>query len=139
MRWERGKPYLCPAHREREGSRAGTGRQGFGGSGVPLSRVAHRGAALTADRLFTSRQKASAFRAGSCDFEAFWDAYGYRRGKAEAADMWLAATRKAPELVPVIIRAASAAAAEHEELAARVRQDTHVRRELAAGAAVGGF
>ena len=73
------------------------------------------------------------------DFEAFWDAYGYRRGKAEAADMWLAATRKAPELVPVIIRAASAAAAEHEELAARVRQDTHVRRELAAGAAVGGF
>ena len=46
------------------------------------------------------------------DFEAFWDAYGYRRGKAEAADMWLAATRKAPELVPVIIRAASAAAAE---------------------------
>lgn len=55
------------------------------------------------------------------DFEAFWDAYGYRRGKAEAADMWLAATRKAPELVPVIIRAASAAAAEHEELAARVK------------------
>ena len=35
--------------------------------------------------------------------------------------MWLAATRKAPELVPVIIRAASAAAAEHEELAARVK------------------
>ena len=55
------------------------------------------------------------------DFEAFWDAYGYRRGKAEAADMWLAATRKAPELVPVIIRTARAAAVEHEELAARVK------------------
>ena len=55
------------------------------------------------------------------DFETFWDAYRYRCGKAEAADMWLAATRKAPELVPVIIRAASAAAAEHEELAARVK------------------
>ena len=55
------------------------------------------------------------------DFEAFWDAYGYRKGKAEAADVWLAATRKAPELVPAIIRAARAAAVEHEELAARVK------------------
>ena len=41
--------------------------------------------------------------------------------RLKMADMWLAATRKAPELVPVIIRAASAAAAEHEELAARVK------------------
>ena len=88
---------------------------------APVSRRPSRSGVEDGQAFYVSAKGCRLSGQALADFETFWDAYGYRRGKAEAVDMWLAATRKAPELVPVIIRAASAAAAEHEELAARVK------------------
>ena len=64
-----GKPYLCPAIGRGKGGRAGTGRQGFGGSGrclCPASPVAERRSRRTG--FLRLGKRASAFRAGSCRF-----------------------------------------------------------------------
>ena len=125
MRWERGKPYCLPSTSGGEGRPCPEPEERRKASAVQgVAPVPHRPSRSGVDGgqpFYVSAKGRRLSGQALADFEAFWDAYGYRRGKAEAADMWLAATRKAPELVPVIIRAASAAAAEHEELAARVK------------------
>jgi hypothetical protein len=55
------------------------------------------------------------------DFERFWDAFGYKRDKAAAADAWLAVPGLSEELVARIVAAAESTARQRPELVARGR------------------
>ena len=70
-------------------------------------------------------------------FTSVWDAFGYKRGKAEAADAFLDIKGMSDSLVSVICRAAQQEAARRPDLVAR-GQDAEDADGLAVRAAMGG-
>ena len=99
---------------EEEGKRKGKGR----GKEVPDSYTASGDAENTPPRHYLTRKKRKLTGKRLESFEAFWQAFAYPKGKAEAADAWLDIPELTNGLVARICSAARQEAAERPKLLA---------------------